>query len=96
MNLSELVKIASSEKKSEEFLRLKGVLKTFSSCPFCEENSIGRIRRNFLKCYKCKKEWSIRKGSILEKMKISFSKFVLAIKLFVLEVPSVGLIRSYM
>jgi transposase len=35
MNLVELLQIASSEEKAEEFLREKGVLKTFDSCPFC-------------------------------------------------------------
>jgi transposase len=86
MNLVELLQIASSEEKAEEFLREKGILKTFDSCPFCHAKKIGKIRRNFYKCYKCKKEWSVRKDSILEDLKIPFSKFILAIKLFILEV----------
>jgi len=68
-----------------EFLREKGILKTFDSCPFCHAKNIGRIRRSFYKCYKCKKEWSVRKDSILEDLKIPFSKFILAVKLFILE-----------
>ena len=87
MNLSELVKIASSEEKAEKFLRLRGILKTFENCPFCKSESIGKVRRNFYKCYGCRREWSIRKGSILEGVKIPLSKFILAIKLFILEVP---------
>ena len=81
MNLSELVKIASSEEKAEEFLRSRGILKTFENCSFCKSESIGKVRRNFYKCYGCRREWSIRRGSIL------LSKFILAIKLFILEVP---------
>jgi transposase len=81
MNLSELVKVLSSEEKAEEFLRAKGILKTFENCPFCKSGSIGKVRRNFYKCYGCRREWSIRRGSIL------LSKFILAIKLFILEVP---------
>jgi len=34
-NLAELAKVAPSEDASEEFLRIKGVLKTFDACPFC-------------------------------------------------------------
>jgi transposase len=34
MNLLEPLQIASSEEKSEEFLRQKGVPITFDSCPF--------------------------------------------------------------
>jgi len=41
MNLAELVVIASSEEKSEEFLRAKGVLKNFECCPFCGSKSKG-------------------------------------------------------
>jgi transposase len=48
MNLLELLQIASSEEKSEEFLRQKGVLKTFDSCHFCNAKNIGKVRRNFL------------------------------------------------
>jgi len=48
MNLTELINIASSEEKAEEFLRAKGVIKTFESCPFCGSITIGKVRRNFL------------------------------------------------
>ena len=48
MNLLELLQIASSEEKSEEFLRQKGFLKTFDSRPFCSGKNIGEVRRNFL------------------------------------------------
>ena len=87
MKLSELISIAGSEEKSEEFLRSKGILKTFKFCPFCVGKSIGRVRRKFFKCYSCRREWSVRKDSILEDLKVPFSKFLLAVKLFVLEVP---------
>lgn len=48
MNLLELLQIASSEEKSEEFLRQKGVLKTFDRCHFCNAKNIGKVRKNFL------------------------------------------------
>jgi transposase len=88
MNLVELLQIASSEEKAEEFLREKGILKIFDNCPFCHAKNVGKIRRNFYKCYKCKKEWSVRKDSILEDLKIPFSKFILAVKLFIFEVSA--------
>jgi len=87
MNLVGLLEVASSEEKAEEFLRSKGILKTFDYCPFCGDKSIGKIRRNFLKCYGYKTEWSVRKSSTLEDLKVPFSKFILAVKLFILEVP---------
>ena len=87
MELVKLMDIASNEEKAEEFLRKKGILKTFSSCPYCGSNHFGKVRRNVYKCYGCRREWSVRKGSILEKTRISFSKFLMALKLFELETP---------
>jgi hypothetical protein len=40
MNLVELLQIASSEEKAEGFLRERGVLKTFDSCPFCHAKTL--------------------------------------------------------
>ena len=87
MKLSELISIAGSEEKSREFLRAKGILKTFKLCPFCGDKSISRVRRKSFKCYNCRREQSIKKDSILEDLKVSFLKFSLAVKLSVLEVP---------
>jgi len=63
-------------------------LKEFGSCPYCGSERFGRVQRNFYKCYQCKREWSIRKGGVLEGLKIPLHKFVLALKLFELEVPA--------
>lgn len=87
MDLLSLSVLISSEEKAEEFLRERGILKGFDSCPYCGNKHFGKVRRNLYKCYRCKREWSVRKGSILEKSKVSFSKFILALKLFELELP---------
>ena len=87
MNMVKLSKVMTDEHKAEEFLREIGILKTFRKCPYCGNKQCGKVRRNFYKCYLCKREWSVRKGSILERMKIPFNKFVLALKLFELEIP---------
>jgi transposase len=39
------------------------------------------------KCYGCRKEWSIRKDSMLEGLKVPLTKFIMAVKPFILEVP---------
>ncbi len=75
MNLAELDKVASSEETSEEFLRIKKVLKTFDACPFCGTHSPGKIRRQMYTCYTCKREWSVRREGLLEGLRISLSKF---------------------
>jgi len=87
MELTKFIDIARDEASAEEFLRKKGILKTFTQCPYCGNKHFGKVRRNVYKCYRCKREWSVRKGSIFEKTKVSFSKFLMALKLFELEVP---------
>jgi transposase len=49
VNLVELLQIASSEEKAEEFLIEKGILKTFDNYPFRYAKDIGKVRRNFHK-----------------------------------------------
>lgn len=88
MEISFLVKIAADEEKAEIFLREKGVLKTFTECPYCGNKHFGKVRRGTYKCYKCKREWSPKKGSILERSRISYGKFLLLLKLFELEIPA--------
>jgi len=42
---------------------------------------VGRVRRFKFKCYHCNREWGVRRGSILEGLKIPFTKFLVATKL---------------
>jgi transposase len=85
MNLIELAQYIGDEEKAEHVLREIGILKQYTACPFCGENHIGRVRRFKIKCYHCNKEWGVRRGSILEGLKIPFTKFLMAIKLFELD-----------
>jgi transposase-like protein len=88
MKLSELLPIIQDEKKSEDYLRSVGILKTFSYCPRCNGTSLGMIRGDRWKCYKCKTEWTRRKDSILGLVRIKYSEFLLCIKLFELELTA--------
>jgi transposase len=85
MNLIELAQYIGDEENAEQALRESGILKKYTTCPFCGENRIGRVRRTKYKCYRCNKEWGVRRGSILEGLKIPFTKFLMAIKLFELD-----------
>jgi len=55
MEITILTKYISNEKKAEEFLREKGLLKTFTQYPYCGNNRMGRMRRKNYKYYACKK-----------------------------------------
>jgi hypothetical protein len=84
-NLVELTQYSQSEEAAEDYLRRKGILQTFTECPYCKGERVGKIRRGLYKCYHCQKEWSRRRGSRLEDSRVPLQKVLLAIKLFELE-----------
>jgi transposase-like protein len=88
MKLSELLIIVQDEKKSEDYLRSVGILKTFSNCPRCGSTSLTMIRGNRWVCNSCKTEWTRRKDSILSLVRIKYSEFLLCLKLFELELTA--------
>ena len=81
MNLIELSELLLDEKKTEQYLLEVGILKTFYNCEKCGSSKIGRIRRGKYKCYSCKYEWNLRKGSKLEGINLGFNKILLFLKL---------------
>jgi transposase len=85
MNLVELTQYTTNEEKAEEYLRKQGILKTFRECPYCQGTRINRVRRFKFKCYNCNREWGVRRDSILEGLRVPFTKFLIAIKLFELD-----------
>ena len=85
MNLNELAQYIGEEEKAEQALLGLGILKRYPTCPFCGEDRMGRGRRFKFKCYRCNKEWGVRRGSILEGLNIPFTKFLMTIKLFALD-----------
>jgi transposase len=85
MNLIELQQYTRNEEKAEEFLRAQGILRRYDHCPFCESTRIGRIRRSKFRCYECRKDWGPRRGSIMEGLRVPFTRVLMAIKLFELD-----------
>ena len=58
------------------------ILKEFTKCIGCYSNNIKFSRTNMIRCKKCHLEWSIRKGSILDKSKISLKQAALLFSLY--------------
>jgi len=85
MNLSEFAQYIGDEEKAERALYELRILKRYTICPFYGEDRIGRVRRTKYKCYRCNQEWGVWRGSILEGLKVPFTKFLMVIKLFELD-----------
>lgn len=88
MKLIELLEFIQDENRSEEFLRSKGILKTFTNCNNCDSDKLGMIRGDRWKCYSCKSEWTRRKDSILSLVRMKYSEFILCMKFFELELTA--------
>ncbi len=88
MKFIDLMEIVQDEKRSEDFLRSRGVLKSFASCGNCSSDKLGMIRGDRWKCYHCKSEWTRRKDSILSLVRMKYSEFILCMKFFELEITA--------
>ncbi|MFZ1291899.1 MAG: hypothetical protein WAR79_17510 [Melioribacteraceae bacterium] len=88
MKLIELSELLQNESKAEQYLLKVGILKSFTHCGNCGSAKLGRIRREKYKCYSCKSEWSIRKGSMLYSHQIRFTKFLGVLKCFEIELDA--------
>lgn len=82
MRLKELNGLIQNETLCEEYLRSVGILKTFTNCIGCGSTSLGMIRGDRYRCYRCKKEWSRKKYSILPLTRFSYSEFLICLKYF--------------
>jgi len=88
MKMIELIPMVQDEKLSENYLREKGILKTFKKCEKCGSDKLGMIRNDRWKCYSCKAEWSRRRDSILSLVRIKYSEFLICLKCFEIEMTA--------
>lgn len=87
MNLIDLAGIVNSETETEAYLQRMGILNSFGECIHCKSNQVLKVRRSHVKCYSCKREWSSKKFSVLEDIRVSPQKFLLVLKCFTLKLP---------
>jgi transposase-like protein len=88
MKMIDLLEIIQDENRSEDFLRSRGVLKTFTHCYKCNSTKVGKTRSDRWKCYSCESEWTRRKGSILSLVRMKYSEFLMCMKFFELELTA--------
>jgi transposase len=88
MKMIELIPMVQDEKLSENYLREKGILKTFKNCEHCGSSKLGMIRSDRWKCYSCKAEWSRRRNSILSLVRMKYSEFLICLKCFEIEMTA--------
>lgn len=94
MAMWDLARVVGHEKETVVYLQRRGILKEFEHCPYCGGGRVGGVRRNKVKCYGCRREWSVKRGSVLENIKIPLGKVLLAVKLFEMELPALRASRQ--
>lgn len=78
----------------ESYLYSENLLIKFKTCPKCSNKNFGVVRRNKLKCYRCKFEWSKKYDGPLERIHIDINKIALAKKLKSLGVSDRNIITE--
>jgi transposase len=77
-----------NEAQAKMILIEYGVLVPKQYCPACGKSKVLLIRRDKYRCSTCRLEWGLRKGTILEGMRISFRTFLQLIRLYSNDVPA--------
>jgi transposase len=85
VTLIDLSRCIRDEEAAETYLWDHGLLVFYTNCPHCGCSRLGRIRRPRFKCYGCRREWGVRKGSIFERSQVPISTLLLAAKVFELD-----------
>jgi hypothetical protein len=74
--------LPENEDAARDCLIRAGILRIPSRCTVCGSSRIQLVRRNQLHCRHCRHERSLRKGSILEGLRISFCTFLILARFF--------------
>ena len=72
----------ANEERAKRILTEFGILRTRQQCPWCNNGGARVIRREKFRCRECGREWSLRKGTILEGTRISYQTFLNIVRLF--------------
>ena len=85
--MEELIKLLSNEKETMEFLyKRKGI--NGIECPHCGGRKFYLMSRKRVRCKKCKKDHDFLKETWFGKIRISYAKWLILVKLFELEVSA--------
>jgi len=74
--------IPATEEGARDYLIGAGILRIPARCLACGGSDIRLVRRNQLRCRDCRNEQSLRRGSILDGLRISFTRFLTLVRLF--------------
>jgi transposase len=80
--MEELVKILGNERDTVEYLFKKKNSNDTVHCPFCNHTKFYLMGRKRIRCRKCRKDHDFLKSTWFGRLRISYAKWLLLIKLF--------------
>jgi len=86
MNLPDLIHICGTEESAFQYLFSRK--RELPSCPSCNYMQFYFMRRNRLRCARCRRDFHPFQGTPLATMRIPYTSWLLLIKLFELEVSA--------
>lgn len=88
MRLEGLIKLLSNEKYTARFLYKRKKSISPIQCPYCNRRKFYLMNRKRIRCIKCKRDHDFLKSTWFGRVRISYSKWLMLIKLFELEVSA--------
>lgn len=88
MRMEELIKLLSNEKETMKFLYERRRHINGIECPHCGGRKFYLMSRKRVRCKKCRRDHDFLKATWLGKIRISYAKWLILVKLFELEVSA--------
>ncbi|MDE1765555.1 MAG: IS1595 family transposase [Thaumarchaeota archaeon] len=82
MRIEELVKILGNERSTVKYLFEKKISRDAVHCPFCNYTKFYLMGRKRIRCRRCRKDHDFLKPTWFGRLRISYAKWLLLIKLF--------------
>jgi transposase len=88
MRMQELIRLLNDEKETMHFLYKRRKSLSSIECPYCRRRKVYLMSRKRIRCRKCRKDYDFLKSSWLGRVRISYSDWLILLKLFELEVSA--------
>lgn len=88
MQLDPVYKLISSESKALKFLTKIRWKNSSRKCPFCSHTPAYKLKSGFFRCKRCRTDYNLFTGTLLQGTRLSCSEWLYALKLFDFELTA--------
>lgn len=88
MHLDPVYKLISSESKAVKYLTKIRWKNSTRKCPFCSHTPAYKLERGLFRCRRCRRDYNVFTGTLLQGTRLSATEWLYAIKLFDFELTA--------